>query len=585
MTATIKRLLAYLLVQPWLFITGLVFLFLQTSLGVSQTLLIKQIIDQVLVPLGQRHVYYQDKFIHLLLLIGLTAIGIMVFRFIAMYSLQVLSNKIAKKMRDQMFERMNQLPMAYFDQHASGSLVSRLTNDVEEIRRQFYVAGLAMLLMNVVMVLGTYLMLFHLSQEVCLAMLVLLPIVVIWQGLYTKKMSPIQIKVQEQRSDLTSQMNESLQNVEIVQAFGMQDDLIKKFMTASQQLMQWQLKGLRLETWASYTLSKLMIYVTQVALVAFIALGFLQGKEAVTAGLLYALVEGTSRVLEPLGMVVRIVGSVQRSLAAGQRIFQFLDENIEDEVEDDLSIQDGKIDIKNLDFAYKNEHYILKDFCLEVGAHETIAIVGETGSGKSTLMNLLFRFYDPNAGEILIDGQNIFQASRAALRKGMAIVLQEPYIFSGTILSNITLDDPTITEEMAQEALEKVGAWKWISQLEMGIHQPVVDKGEEFSSGQRQLLSFARALVRNPKILILDEATSHVDSETEGLIQEAMAILKENRTTLIIAHRLLTVQDADQIIVLSQGKIVEKGQHKDLLEAKGFYHQMYLDQANSFLLE
>lgn len=581
MAKTIRRLLSYLGANIGLFTLGLLALLCQTGLSIRLTLLVKQVIDQVLVPLGRRHIWHQEKFIHLLVVYALMAVGAMLAQLLAAYSLQFVANRIAKTMKDQLFAHLNRLPMAYFDGHPSGSVVSRMTNDVEEIRRQFYVAGVAQLLMQGVMIIGTYFMLFHLSPSVCLTMMVLVPIVCFWQIFYTRAVSPLQLAIQEKRSELTAQMNEGLQNVEIVQAFQMEDDLYQTYQMTTRQQFILQLKSLRLETWGSYTLSWLIVNLAQIALVAFVGFASLSGEKVVTAGLLYALIDGVRRVVEPLGQMVRIVGNAQRSLAAGKRIFDFMDEKEEEEGKGNLVIKEGNISIDQLQFAYEKGHYILKDFQLEIGAHQTIGLVGETGSGKSTLMNLLFRFYDPQSGKVFLDGQDTLEVSRRSLREGMAIVLQEPYLFSGTIFSNLSLGDPMISQQLAQEALEKVGAWEWVSSLEGGLDHPVTDKGNEFSSGQRQLLSFARALIRDPKVLILDEATSHVDTETEGIIQSAMAVLKENRTTLIIAHRLSTIQDADQIIVMEKGKIVEKGQHKDLLDRKGVYYKMYRDQAQT----
>ncbi|MGO2629695.1 MAG: ABC transporter ATP-binding protein, partial [Enterococcus italicus] len=263
----------------------------------------------------------------------------------------------------------------------------------------------------------------------------------------------------------------------------------------------------------------------------------------------------------------------------GQRIFEFADQKTESQEEKQMQIKEGDVTFHDVTFGYLPEQTVLKNITFHAAPGETVALVGHTGSGKSSILNLLFRFYDPQAGSIVIDGQTIEEYSRQSVRKGMAIVLQDPYLFSGTIASNIGMNRPEITDEMIVDAMEQVGAAYLLDRYEEGIHHPVVEKGNEFSSGERQLISFARALVVNPKILILDEATSHVDTETETIIQKAMNVLKKGRTTFMIAHRLSTIKEANQILVLDRGEIVEQGTHHSLIEHTGIYQQMYQMQA------
>jgi ATP-binding cassette subfamily B protein len=239
------------------------------------------------------------------------------------------------------------------------------------------------------------------------------------------------------------------------------------------------------------------------------------------------------------------------------------------------------VTFEDVTFAYKEEDYVLKNITFEAKQGETVALVGHTGSGKSSIMNLLFRFYDIKHGKIMIDGQDIQTMTRQDLRKHMGIVLQDPFLFTGTIASNVSLDDPTITQETVEKALRDVGAEPFISQLPKGYDEPVIEKGSTLSAGQRQLISFERALAYNPSILILDEATANIDTETEAIIQKALDVLKKGRTTFIIAHRLSTIKNADQILVLDRGKIVERGSHDELMEAKGKYYQMYQMQQGS----
>ena len=300
---------------------------------------------------------------------------------------------------------------------------------------------------------------------------------------------------------------------------------------------------------------------------------------ALTAGLLYVFIDYINRLFDPIDGMIQIFANIQQSLAAGMRIFDFADEPIEDQSGAELAIGAGAVRFQQVSFGYLADTPVLHDITFTAAAGETVALVGHTGSGKSSILNLLFRFYDPQAGKILIDEQVIKDCNRQSLRRHMAIVLQDPYLFTGTIASNISMEDPTITDEMVMAALDKVGASYLLGRYQQGIHHPVVEKGNEFSSGERQLISFARALVFDPKILILDEATSHVDTETEAIIQKAMEVLQKGRTTFMIAHRLSTIKEANQILVLDKGRIVERGTHQTLLQHAGIYQQMYQMQS------
>src|SRR5699024_807121 len=308
---------------------------------------------------------------------------------------------------------------------------------------------------------------------------------------------------------------------------------------------------------------------------------YLNGILGISIGTLYVFGDYITRLFDPIQGIIQQMAFVQQAIAAGERIFELMDTPGEIEEEKKLAIEAGKVDFNHVSLGYEEDKKVLKDIHFTANSDETVALVGHTGSGKSSIMNLLFRFYDPIEGQILIDGMNTVEYTRQSVRKGMGIVLQDPYLFTGTLYSNIALDDPTISKEKAEEALIKVGGKKMLENFEHGIFEPVVEKGSTLSSGQRQLISFARALAFDPKILILDEATSSIDTETEELIQQAMEVLKEGRTTFIIAHRLSTIQHADQILVLSNGEIVEQGTHQTLLEKDGQYAEMYHMQRQS----
>jgi len=303
--------------------------------------------------------------------------------------------------------------------------------------------------------------------------------------------------------------------------------------------------------------------------------------EVISAGTLYAFVDYLTKLFNPITNIVNQFSQLERSLIAGKRVFEVLDTAGEPVSEKSLPRYKGNVLFEDVSFAYKDNEYVLKNLSFEAHQGETIALVGHTGSGKSSIMNLLFRFYDPSKGKITIDGIDITSVPRQTMREHMGIVLQDPYLFTGTIASNVSLNNPNISPEKIEASLNAVGGERVLANLPNGYDEPVIEKGSTLSSGQRQLISFARALAFDPAILILDEATSNIDTETEEIIQHAMDVLKKGRTTFIIAHRLSTIKNADRILVLDRGKIVENGTHDELLAVGGIYEKMYQMQANS----
>jgi ATP-binding cassette subfamily B protein len=280
-------------------------------------------------------------------------------------------------------------------------------------------------------------------------------------------------------------------------------------------------------------------------------------------------------MFHPVTGMVNQLAQLEQALVSAERVFVLMDEPGQKVTENEIDRYKGKVEFNDVTFSYVEGEPVLKNIAFEANQGETVALVGHTGSGKSSIMNLLFRFYDIKQGKIMIDGKDIMELSKQELRHHMGIVLQDPFLFTGTIASNVSLDNPEITREQVEKALTDVGAMPFINNLPKGLDEPVIEKGSTLSSGQRQLISFARALAYNPAILILDEATASIDTETEAVIQEALDVLKRGRTTFIIAHRLSTIKSADQILVLDRGVIVERGNHEELMEQKGRYFQMY----------
>ncbi|MCC4044392.1 ABC transporter ATP-binding protein [Enterococcus gallinarum] len=579
MFSTIKRLLSYVGYYKKQFSIGAVLLLLGAALELTSPLIAKRLIDGVMTPsveTGNLNILFLIQLLAGYLLINL--IGSL-FRYISLLQLRKMSNRIVKKMRDQLFDHMHQLPVSYFDQIPAGKVVARITNDTEVLRSNFYVIVISNLMSNIIQIIGAFLALFFLNHTLGLAMLILIPILGIWQHVYTKYASRYNIAMREYISQISGQLNEFVQGMAVIQAFQREGQLQKEFNETVEKWFQTGRKYLLLDSSIAWGLGNLLRNSTILILITTLSAFFLDGRLAISAGLLYAFIDYINRLYDPIEGLVQTITNVQQSLAAGKRVFEFADQPIEKQQEAAIAIKEGNVSFNQVTFGYDPEQAVLHEIDFQVSAGETVALVGHTGSGKSSILNLLFRFYDPQAGTITIDDQVIEAFDRHSVRRSMAIVMQDPYLFTGTIASNIGMNDPSITEGMILSALEQVGAGYLLTRYPKGIHHPVVEKGNEFSSGERQLISFARALVFDPKILILDEATSHVDTETESIIQKAMTVLQKGRTTFMIAHRLSTIKQAEQILVLDQGRIVERGNHASLVQAGGIYQQMYQMQS------
>jgi len=370
-------------------------------------------------------------------------------------------------------------------------------------------------------------------------------------------------------------LNESISGMTIIQAFRQEKKTEREFKAINEDFFNNQRKMLRLDATTGWNLLDSLQSLALTAVIWFFGGQFLQENVGITVGLMTIFVDYTGRLFRPVMGIVGQLSSMEASIVSAGRVFELMDQQNE---ELSLKIVDryaGNVEFKGVNFCYDPENPVLKDINITAKCGETVALVGHTGSGKSSIMSALFGFYPYQAGSIAIDGQKIDDLPKQEYRQHMGIVLQDAYLFVGTIASNIGLDDPRISRTKIEEALTAVGAMDFVSKLDKGLDEPVSEKGSTFSTGQRQLLSFARALAFDPAILILDEATANIDTETEGIIQAALEVLKKGRTTFVIAHRLSTIRNADQILVLDRGEIIERGNHDELMATGGKYHQMY----------
>jgi ATP-binding cassette, subfamily B, multidrug efflux pump len=522
-------------------------------------------------------IFYKPEIRPIILLlsfyVGLLFIAAL-FQYGKALMLQKAANRIIQKMRTDVFGHIQRVPITYFDNRPAGQIVSRVTNDTEAIR-ELYVKVLATFFTSGIYMTGIFVALFFLDQKLAFITLLLVPIILFWMMLYRKVASTYNHLIRTRISDINGMINESIQGMPIIRAFRRKNQSLKEFESLNEEHFTYQNKLLSLNAMTSHNLVNVLRNVTFVVLIWYFGGQSIGAAGIVSIGMLYAFVDYLNRLFQPVTDVVNQLAQLEQARVASERLFELLDENGENVDEGDFPRYEGNVRFQNVSFSYDGENDVLKNISFEAKKGETVALVGHTGSGKSSIINLLFRYYDIERGSITIDDMDTSKLPRQQLRRHMGIVLQDPFLFTGTIETNVSLENPAISKEQVKKALQDVGAERFIEKLPNQYEEPVLEKGSTLSAGERQLISFARALAYDPAILILDEATANIDSETEAMIQQALNIVKEGRTTFIIAHRLSTIRNADQILVLDRGEIVERGSHEELLNYKGKYFQMY----------
>lgn len=486
-----------------------------------------------------------------------------------------LSQRIVRKMRHDLFDKIAKLPIPYLDTHASGDIMSRMTNDVENISTSIS-QSLGSLFSGVLTILGTVALMFWYCWQLTLITMVTVIITVF----VTKKMSTLMRKVYRRRSQVLGQLNghseEMIRGYQSIVAYNKQADVIEEFNKTSDELTKVSIRAEIL----GGSMGPLMNCISNVGFVIVSAFGgYFALLGLITVGTISAFIIYAKQFSRPINEIAQLYGSLQTAVAGAERIFELLDQPDEDN-SGELPMENvsGEIVFRNVNFSYIPGSPVLQDFNLTVKPGQKIALVGATGSGKTTVVNLLMRFYSPDSGEILIDGTNIRRISRDALRRNTAIVLQDTVLFTDTVENNIKYADSEASAEAVEHAAQMSNSSLFIRRLPQKYQTLLTQAGAHLSQGQRQLLTIARAVLADPKILILDEATSSVDTRTEKNIQDAMVRLMKNRTSLIIAHRLSTIQDADKIVVMHQGRVAEIGSHEELLSQKGSYYDLYMTQ-------
>ncbi|MDA2395782.1 ABC transporter ATP-binding protein [Bacillus cereus] len=520
--------------------------------------------------------FYKPEINRLLLLGGgyfALLVVVSLFAYGKQFFLQKAANKIIQIMREDVFSHIQTLPIRYFDHLPAGKIVSRVTNDTEAIR-DLYVTVLATFVSSIIYIIGIFAALFLLDVKLATLCLLIIPILIVWAILYRKYASVYNHKMRSRLSDINGTVNESIQGMPIIQAFRQERETKKEFEELNGDYFKYQNKILNLNAATSHNLVSVLRNIAFTGVIWYFGGASLSATGVISLGILYAFVDYLTRLFSPITNMVNQLANLEQSRVASERVFELLEEKGEAVEEERMPRLQGNVKFDNVSFSYNGKDEVLKNISFEAKQGETVALVGHTGSGKSSIMNVLFQFYEFEKGKLTIDGHDVKEMPKQATREHMGIVLQDPFLFSGTVASNVSLENEKISKERIIKALHDVGAERFAN----NINEEITEKGSTLSTGERQLISFARALAFDPAILILDEATSSIDTETEAMIQQALEVVKKGRTTFIIAHRLSTIKSADQIIVLDRGTILEKGSHDELMKKRGRYYDMYKTQ-------
>ena len=500
-----------------------------------------------------------------------------VFSFIQGFIMSGISQKVAYNLRDELVKKINRLPMKYFDTRTHGEVLSRFTNDIDTLAQSLN-QSLTQIITSVTTLVGVFIMMLSISVVMTFSALLVIPISLFIITFIIKRSQKYFKNQQEFLGQVNGQVEELYGGHVVVQAFNGEEDSIKEFNKINNKLYESAWKS----QFLSSTMQPIMMFVGNLSYVVVSILGgYLVIKNKIEVGDIQSFIQYVRSFNQPISQMAQISNQLQSTAAAAERVFEFLNEEEEDiTVENPVSIEglQGKIDFEHVEFGYNEDRIIIKDFNANVKPGQKVALVGPTGAGKTTMIKLLMRYYDVNSGAILVDGHNIKDFNRGELREMFGMVLQDTWLFSGSIKENIRYGRLNASDEEVIEAAKAAHVHHFIKTLPDGYNMVLNEESSNISQGQKQLLTIARAILADPKILILDEATSSIDTRTELLIQKAMDNLMEGRTSFVIAHRLSTIKDADLILVINDGDIVEQGNHEELLAKGGFYANLYNSQ-------
>ncbi|MDF9823675.1 ATP-binding cassette subfamily B multidrug efflux pump [Breznakia sp. PF5-3] len=569
--SVLLRLLRYLKPYKGLVFLAFVTVIFATVFSLLGPMVIKDIVDTAFVDdMVKMDIVYQK-----IALYAGVILAFALFRYLQTYQFNNIGFKVSQNMRVELYKKLQNMGMRYFDQTPAGSIVSRVTNDTEAIQDMLNNV-LAVIVSSIILIIGIMIAMLLLDVTMALICFLFLPVAIFVIYLYQKYSTKFYLIARDRLSQLNTRLAESISGMNIIQLFNQQKRISDEFEETNKEYYDASMKNVRLDGILLAPTIQLLTALALAILFSYTGLNSLYGS--VSVGVVVAFIEYVYRYFDPMFQIMERLSIYQQAIVSAYRVFKILDhEELTPQQNENASgsIKEAKIEFKNVSFSYDGEKEVLTNISFEVNPGETIALVGHTGSGKSSIINVMMRFYEFYQGEILIDGKSIKDYPIEELRSKMGLVLQDPFMFYGTINDNIRLQNKNISDHDIRKACEFVQADTFINQLSDGYEHRVIERGSSFSTGQKQLLAFARTIVTNPKILILDEATANIDTETEVLIQEGLERIRRGRTSIAIAHRLSTIKDANKILVLDKGKIVEQGTHDELLSQKGTYYMMY----------
>ena len=583
LSGTLKKLLAYL--KPYHFKIGMVMVFAVCSTIfniVGPKILAKatdKLSEGIMAKVANTGGIDFNYIVKILLILVVLYAASSLFSYIMGWIISGVSQDAAFSLRKDISEKMNRLPLSYFDKHTSGDILSRVTNDIDTIAQSLN-QSLSTLISNVVTLVGIFIMMLTISWQMTLIAVVVLPVSMTMISLVMKHSQKYFIQQQNSLGDVNGHIEEMYGGHQVVKAFNGEEKSVEQFEKYNESLYT--------SAWKSQFFGSLMMPISNfVGNIGYVGVciigGILAGSKTITIGDIQAFIQYVRQFNQPISQIAQAANLLQSTGAAAERVFEFLEEEELKEDSATLTTEEvqnmkGAVTFADVHFGYNPDKIIINDFSLHVHAGQKVAIVGPTGAGKTTIIKLLMRFYELNGGSIMIDGEDITKMKRSDLRSLFGMVLQDTWLFNGTIMDNLKYGRLNATDEEVKKACESAHVDHFIHTLSDGYDTMINEESSNISAGQKQLLTIARAFLKDPKILILDEATSSVDTRTEVLIQQGMDELMKNRTSFVIAHRLSTIRDADTIIVMRDGDIVEIGNHEGLLKENGFYATLYRSQ-------
>lgn len=570
---TIKRIWNYMEKQKFAMIASIIFVIISTLLNLLVPYLIGKIIDDYIIPKDM------EGSLRFLLLLALIYIAASIFTWLQTLLMVRVSLKTIQILRQHLFEKFQTLSLRFFDKRTHGDLMSRVTNDIESLNNALS-QSVIQIFSSILMVSGVAIAMFMLNWMLAIVSLAIIPLIIITTKKIIKYSGSNFIRRQRDLGELNGFVEEAISGNEVITIFGQEEKTFTKFAQVNERLRQ---SATAADTVSGF-LGPINNFINNLGLALIIGMGALMTvQEMATVGIIAAFVTYSRQFFRPINQLSSLLNTFQSAIAGAERVFEIMDEapDLTDK-NDAIEINSfrGDVEFSNVNFSYEDGKPILKKISFKARAGEKIALVGPTGSGKTTIINLLMRFYDINSGEIKIDGRKIEDYKISSLRENIGIVLQDTFLFSGTIMENIRYGRLEATDEEVVTAAKMASAHGFIKHLPDQYGTQITSGGSSLSQGQRQLLSIARAILADSDILILDEATSSIDTRTEIAIQQGLNRLSEGRTSFVIAHRLKTIENANQILVIHQGELIEHGTHEALLQKKGFYNELYESQLN-----